>query len=200
MPRRRELRSEVKKQLRKASKDAVENSMRDLIPGLRRRRWISQGNEYRLKCTAKIDIQSALNPPTFNDKDLAEYIASSCALHAIDGWSFLARAFSSHTQGDSDSARFFAYYAELRAAMAILASTGTGVFLNKHIIVNKKRQCELVRGGPTHRVTWAYLNYWAERRGAQALLEDVIQPGNKKLSDWLKHSPMGGVTPRLLAN
>lgn len=186
MPNRRQgLNANIRKQLRKASRDAVEGCMADLIPHMRRKRWIAQGNEYRSYCIRRIKAQTATNPPAFNDEDLSEYVAASCALHAIDGWSFLARAFSCHAQGDSDSARFFAYYAELRAAMSILASSGTGVFLDRHTIVNKKRHCELVGGGPTHRVTWAFLNYWAERRGAKALLEEIVRPGDRKLSEWL---------------
>lgn len=200
MARKGGLKADVKKQLRKASRDAVESCTRDLIPHINRKKWIAQENEYRRNTVAKLDAQSATSPPTFNSKDLSQYIAASCALHAVDGWSFLARAFSSHTQGDRDSARFFAYYAELRAAMSILASSGTGVFLSKHAVIDKKRQCELVTGGPTHRVTWEYLKYWAKRRGAKTLLEDVIRPGDKRLSEWIRHSPMGGVTPGLLAH
>ena len=199
MAKKRGLKAEIRKQLRKASREAVESCMRDLVPHFVRKRWIAQSNEYRLRSTVKIDSQTVTNPPTFNSRDLSEYITASCALHAVDGWSFLGRAFSSLVHGDSDSARFFAYYAELRAAMSILASTGTGIFLSKHAIIDKARQCELVTGGQTHRATWEYLSYWAKRRGAKTLLEDVIRPGDKKLSEWLRQSPMGGVTPRLLA-
>jgi len=55
---------------------------------------------------------------------LSEYIAASCLLHCSDGWSYLGRAISALLRGDPHRARHLAYYAELRAATALLAKVG----------------------------------------------------------------------------
>ena len=66
---------------------------------------------------------------------LAEYIACSIPLHLADGWTFLARGLDAIKAGDSDSAIHMAYYAELRAAMSLLAGDGVGVFRSRHVAI-----------------------------------------------------------------
>jgi hypothetical protein len=166
---------------------------------IRRSLWLPPENSYLSRTVNKIDAQAVSKPPRFRRRPLTDYIAVSCALHCIDGWSYLARAFSALVQGDSDAARHLAYYAELRAAMGLLASQGTGVFSDRHVIVDQKGACHPFGRLGTHRAAWLFLEYWGERKGAHALLKTVIRPGNRPLGDWIFAAGMGTVTPRLIA-
>lgn len=92
--------------------------------------------------------------------------------------------------GDPNVARHMAYYAELRAAMSILATIGVGVFNKKHFALTNNLQCELFSGNPgTHIFAWEALENWAQQQAATDLVLDVVRPGGKRLSDWLTHFP-----------
>ncbi len=70
------------------------------------------------------DVRDFDGVPT---QDIIEVIAVRGPLHAIDGWSYFSRSLSALLSGDPHAARHLAYYAELRASLSILASTGIGV-------------------------------------------------------------------------
>ena len=91
------------------------------------RRWIGQRNRYAQDTISTIRAEA--NPgPLVAPKQLSQYIAASIVLHCSDGWSFFGAAVSSLLHGDPHRARHLAYYAELRAAMSLLAAFGIGVF------------------------------------------------------------------------
>ena len=125
------------------------------------------------------------NPNPQDGFELAEYIAVSVPLHVMDGFSFLGRAVDAALRCDSDTARHLAYYAELRAAMAILASEGIGVFNNAHFEVTSCSS--IVQTGPvggTHRAAWALFNEWAATSGAGQLIGDAIRFDGISLAAW----------------
>ena len=93
--------------------------------------------------------------------------------------------------GDPDSARHLGYYAELRAAMSILAGDGIGVFLNKHIVVTKEQECVFLDYGTTHRFAWEALKAWASSSAGLKILFRVIKPGGILLQDWLDQFSAG---------
>ena len=108
--------------------------------------------------------------------------------------------------GDPDAARHLGYYAELRAAMSILASEGIGVFQNQHIVVTGINQSRILRGkilnrrGGTHQFAWDALEWWANSsKGTRAILS-AIKPGGVSLWDWLAQFSVGAafVTHRWL--
>ena len=107
-----------------ASSTAIEDTLRGMRLRFRRwDRWLTARHPYT-NVVAALDSNSS----TIDGGKIAEYIAASIPLHVADGWTFLARAFESIRSGDRNTAVHLAYYAELRAAMSLLASEGVGVF------------------------------------------------------------------------
>ena len=164
------------------------DAFKRLEPHLNRNRWVGSRNRYRKNC---VDfLKNDLGPGgTVVENDLAQYLAASVPLHCADGWSFLSRAVQCHVTGDADASRHMGYYAELRAAMSILAAEGKGIFNNRHIIFDQNQVCNHVpsrlRRG-THDMTWLALDDWAGSPSSSELLGDVIQPNGKPLKEWLQ--------------
>ena len=115
---------------------------------------------------------------------IAEYIACSAPLHLADGWSFLARAFEALTAGDANGAVHMGYYAELRAALSLLASEGVGVFQNHHVSVDGQQHPTEYLGPGTHRAAWQLLDAWADDGARSAILLDVIKVEQKSIKEW----------------
>lgn len=150
--------------------------------------WLSQSNSYVFDSVKKLtrDYQAG---SIAHPQDLGEYVAASSPLHVVDGWSFLGRALAAHIHGDSQTAQDLAYYAELRAAMGLLASEGIGIFNDCHVIVNSNGEGEFLRvpaGRPwrTHYITWEALDTWSSGQECSNLLGSVIRAGDKSLQDW----------------
>ena len=68
------------------------------------------------------------------------HFVEACAVsgpnHCVDGWSYAARSISALLAGDLHATRHLAYYAQLRAALSILAGLGVGIFNKINFIVN----------------------------------------------------------------
>lgn len=176
-----------------ASKLRIQNYFAGLTSATREKRWLETSNRYRITCTKTFeqDVKRAekRGKALSAEKcvDLTAYIGASSPAHIIDGWSFIGRAIDSAMRGDTYSAAHFAYYAELRAAMALLASEGIGIFNGKHAIV------ELTKITPfptksrqgTHQLIWPVFRFWSSLRRATDLLDELIQPEQIRLSNWL---------------
>ncbi len=165
--------------IRAASPIAVENSLRSVGRRIRRwKRWLNIAHPYS-------DVIDALESESIDAAKLGEYIACSVPLHLADGWNYLSRAFDAASRGDRYSAYHLAYYAELRAAMSLLASEGVGVFRNRHIALNRHFQAKQF-GMNTHRATWRFLSAWSREPGRAVSLLDAISVESKTLSQWLE--------------
>jgi len=129
--------SDQKKSLRHADPEAVGKAMADRF-AKPRDTWISDSNRYRKNFCGR--VKSDVDTSKVNPRGIAEYIATSSPSHAIDGWAFLGRAIGCTLSRDTYSAVHFAYYAELRAGMAILAACGIGIGDKNHLVLqgNKK--------------------------------------------------------------
>ncbi len=183
-----------------ASSTVAENSLRSAAERMRtNNRWLSQRNPYRK------DTISALRKRDIQASELGEYIACSAPLHLTDGWNYLARAFDSTLRGDHSSAHHLAYYAELRAAMSLLATEGIGVFDRKHIAFDAEMQPTELERTPTHQATWELLNAWSHKTGSASKLLDTISLDTisldpQSLSQWLKqvgvHAPAQDLVAR----
>ena len=163
-----------------ASPVAMENRMREVAKRTRRwKRWLTNDHPYNK------DVVGALKADNVNGPKLGEYIASSAPLHLADGWNYLSRAFDATVRGDRGSAYHLAYYAELRAAMSLLAAEGIGIFNNRHIAINDKLEpTEFLRG--THFATWETLSAWASKVDKAEKLLHAITIESKSLSEWLQ--------------
>jgi hypothetical protein len=121
---------------------------------------------------------------------MADYVAASTATHCMDGWSYLGQAINAELSGAPDLARHLGYYAELRAAMSLLAGDGIGVFDTHHVVVDGAGKCKMVPGSEgTHKFAWDALEFWSATAAAASTLQASIYPGGIALSEWLAHFP-----------
>ncbi len=174
-----------------ASRQAIVNILSTFPRYFSGQAWLDTNNRYKLNCAGRLSNDAQIGG-VISDSDLAEYIAASAPLHCMDGWSLIGRAISSHARGDADASRHFAYYAELRAAMSILASEGIGIFDDRHYVVDAFGTCTPLSnprrtGGPrTHRIAWMALEYWATQMPSSAVLfGNAIRPDGRPLQAWL---------------
>ncbi|MDP2139277.1 MAG: hypothetical protein Q8L20_00560 [Gammaproteobacteria bacterium] len=127
---------------------------------------------------------------------MGTYIAGSAVTHCIDGWRYIGKAIHAYLRGDVGATRHLAYYAELRATMAILASEGIGAFNNQHYVIDKNRKCNLIsqrHPDPaigTHQFVWDAFSIWAKSPAAVKTLHRLVVAGDLPLQEWLRH--LGG--------
>lgn len=151
-------------------------------------RWLAKTNVYSVDTVNRIRADRQGN--RVNGKHLAEYISASTVLHMADGWGFLGRAMQAHLIGDYAVARHLAYYAELRAAMSILACNGVGVFSGRNYVLAEPRGViEVPSRSTTHQFTWAALHWWAQSQGSWSLIGDSVRPYGIPVGDWLSLAP-----------
>lgn len=154
---------------------------------------LSHDNVYRKHCVRRLKKcfgkrRPGVTRPRPRRKHLVEYIAASVIAHSFDGWSYFSRALAAELSGDSEAARHLAYFAELRAAMAVLAKHGIGVFSNIHVVVTSPSTCYAVRNeGTTHRFVWRAFDQLVDHSSGQDILLSSITPEGVPLSDWLSH-------------
>ncbi len=170
--------------LKKASRDDVIAAFSRVSKRLRHGRWLGRTNRYLQNTISRINVDYKAN--NFRHRQLAEYIASSTVLHCIDGWAFLSRALEAHRHGDRAAASHMSYYAELRAAMALLACEGIGIFNDKHVILEKSGRCSSIRGIGTHDIVWLTLEHWAGLRRSSRSLANIFKPFGLPLGRWLE--------------
>jgi hypothetical protein len=167
--------------LRTASRQAARDYFASLSESLRRKGWIGLSNRYRVECaqTFKQDVQKN----AVNRKHVTAYVCGSGPAHAIDGWSFLARSVESLIAGDAYTSIHLAYYSELRAAMALLASQGVGIFNHQHPVLSSASVKHIK--GNTHEKVWSVLDHWAGLADARLLIDSLVCPQGIPLSRWL---------------
>lgn len=186
--------SSAKPILRSASRASIESYFAALPSPLREQEWLGASNRYRKTCTTTFEndaeVSRKLKQPLskHQHRHLRAYVAASAPGHVIDGWSFLGRSLDSALRGDTYSAAHFAYYAELRAAMSLLASEGIGVFSRIHAVVgaNETTRFPTLKSGiGTHSLVWPLLQYWSTLSRSGYLIDELIQPEHVRLSSWL---------------
>ena len=147
------------------------------------KRWLSNDNSYRKDPIGEIKRKKESEQ---NSSHLSEYIAASVIVHCFDGWSYLGRALEAEMTGVPDIARHLGYYAELRAAMSLLASEGIGVFNNIHIIATNEKCIPVESKKSPHVFTWEALEDWAESQKSTNAVLRIVKPGGIPLEDWFR--------------
>lgn len=175
--------------VRAVQRSDVELAVSGLRPHLVASRWLRTNNRYKSDIVRRLKADLPLN--TGRQQDLADYIAASGILHASDGWSYLGCALSALLQGDAHRALHLAYYAELRAALSLLASDGIGVFNGKHFVLNGGgRTAKLEHERGTHAATWDILEFWSGEAWSGTLFAKLVRPEGRTLDEWFR--PHGG--------
>lgn len=126
------------------------------------------------------------------------YFAGAALSHLEDGWSYLGRSFGALLRGDRGAAAHTAYYAELRAGLALLASQGMLVLNTKLYALDAAGK--LLRknaGGGTHVSVWQLYDRWSDLPGAVPVLRESLLPFGLKLGDWFDvlANPAVGASP-----
>jgi hypothetical protein len=176
--------------LKTLKREDVENTLASLGRFMTKSTWLGLNNRYATDPIGNIaaDIRPGNSP---NSGQLSEFIAASCLLHCSDGWSYLGRAISALLRGDPHRARHLAYYAELRAATALLATEGVGVFHKDHFaITGPNKATELGTKKGTHLFAWDCLEFWSNQPSSANLFAQVIKPHGISLENWC--APIGG--------
>lgn len=152
--------------------------------------WIGKNNRYSNDTVTK--IVSELRAGNIQEiGHLSQYIAASSLLHCADGWSYLGKSILALLRGDPHRCRHFAYYAELRAAMSLLAAQGVGVFDRKHVIIDGKNSVAPLRGSyGTHQFAWDSLKCWSASPTSGNAFARIIRPNGLSLNEWM--APLGG--------
>lgn len=148
-------------------------------------RWVPPNNPYveDTAKTAKHGVDSA------NQDAFAEVVAASCFTHCGDAWAYLGHAVDSLVRGDVESAVHFTYYAELRAALSLLATEGLVIGDRVQVCIEADGSVQVAptkpRPASTHQAIWPFLNRWASTQGATDLVLCVVAPGIVSLEQWL---------------
>jgi hypothetical protein len=119
-----------------------------------------------------------------------DVLAASAPNHCIDSWGFAARTFSALLAGDAHSARHLAYYAQLRAALSILANVGVGVFNRINFVVDSGGAIHrLDPNGDqlgTHLAVWSALKEWASAPNTARSFLDMVRIKGTSLKDLIE--------------
>ena len=172
-----------------AARDRVVGSFARLKTHWEDGHWLGVRNYYKRDTSNRVkDARGA-----FKDLQLTDYICASTVGHCFDGWSYLGRAMEAELSGDPGAARHLGYYAELRAAMSLLACEGIGIFHNSHAVVKTDGICSRFGNSKgTHQVVWEVLDEWSGTNKCNDRLLGVIQPGGIPLTQWIEQ--FGGST------
>lgn len=100
-----------------------------------------------------------ISPSQFDE--LAEYLALSTCCHALDGWRYLSMSAIALLNGARGEALHMAYYAELRAALSILAGSGIGILNTKHFSLTAIGTVNWFPG-LTHNTAWEAIRQWSQ--------------------------------------
>ena len=180
----------TKQQLSDASRDAITEAMQRLPIRETPPQWLCEGQKYS-DANITADLETDYHNRTIENSDLVQRIAAGIPSHVLDGWSCLGRAIHCLIRGDARNAIHLGYYAELRAALAIVASEGIAIFDQQHFIVHADgtvdRLCsdaETPTNKGTHAMIWPVYEWWIDQRSSIELITSVIKPGGQTIKDW----------------
>jgi hypothetical protein len=75
--------------------------------------------------------------------------------------------------------------------MSLLASSGVGIFNNRHFVVPAVNSISKLNFGQgTHVTAWLALEHWAQQPSSGALFTNLVRPEGRTLDDWFQ--PQGG--------
>lgn len=171
-----------------ASPQGVVHHLARIRPHLRSGRWLGVRNVYRNSPVVRLEAeQNGRFRP--HPQQLGDYVAASIPLHLWDGWTYLGMALSAQMGGMIDNAIHLGYYAELRAAMSLLATQGVGVFRNVHCIVKNTGEVATFRGPSTHAAVDKYLTAWTASAYSSNLVGQLLGFAGMSAQQWLSMFP-----------
>lgn len=147
--------------------------------------WLRPSNPYQNGTVPKANV-------AVTSQDIIEVIAIRGPLHAMDGWSYVARALNALISGNSHAARHLAYYGELRGALSILASSGIGIFSRCNVVIDHAGVVHNLARQPTHEMCWATLSEWAKSAvNCDRMIKPFRLAGTSLLDTFREFFPSG---------
>jgi len=165
-----------------AIQQAFERVVRNQIPN---KRWLGPRNYYRRDTVRRMDAETTV---TYRKRQVEEYIAGSVIIHSSDGWGYLTRSIDCLLNGDIPSAIHFAYYAELRSAMSLMAYDGVGVFNRKHIYFDALRNGTVFGGYTTHSAVDKGMKAFANLSSKKEGIFKLLKVQNHTIADWIRET------------
>lgn len=130
--------------------------------------------------------------PLAQEQEFGEYLAASAFVHCGDAWGYLGRAIDAVLRGDVHTAVHLGYYAELRGAIALLASEGIYVGNAYSAVLASSGRFETVSKHPTHQATWQIIDGWRRLKRSSNLIGDIVRPGGVPVLNWVP--ALGSIT------
>jgi hypothetical protein len=156
------------------------------------------------KGLAYAELFSGNNNPGVNVvNELADYLELSTWAHVFDGWRYLSQAANALLRASRGRALHLAYYAELRAAMCILACSGVAILKNRHYSIKSNGELAWFNGS-THQVAWEALNAWSDIQSNAVAAIEALHIDSFLGVEWIDlcrtgHSP-GDIASHWLKN
>lgn len=135
------------------------------------------------KALSFVEAKHGTTPPPVVKDELADYLALSTCGHALDGWRYLSQAAISLLNGARNQALHLAYYAELRAALSILAGSGIGVLKAEHFALNASGGIDWF-GGQTHKIAWKAITEWSKNSQNALKVIHCLEALDISASEW----------------
>lgn len=115
----------------------------------------------------------------------ADYLVLTAWAHTLDSWRFLSSAAMSLITASRTKALHLAYYAELRAALSILAVGGICILKDKHYALTSAGEVKWF-GGSTHKCVWEALDGWSQIRANATGIIGALNTRNILGIDWIE--------------
>lgn len=107
--------------------------------------------------------------------DFGAQLAAEQISHFVDGWRYFASAMSAFLNNSKGGAVHFSYYAELRAAMSLLAYSGIRVRQGELWYLNVHGHKIDIDNGRTHTAAWKFWDNWVGRSDATGLFRSKVR-------------------------
>jgi len=117
-------------------------------------------------------------------QDLCNYAAHLSMGHLMDGWRYLSQSLLALSRGARPKSVHLAYYAELRAALSLLASNGIVIHNGKNYSIKSDGKIAWFQGR-THEVAWQAIEAWASRPDSADTVFKAFSFGGLNGGDWV---------------
>lgn len=173
--------------LQAADRSRIATALGGVLP-LTEARWFPRGNGYVPNASERIESDS--NAITKGRQpNFLRYVAGSVFTHCGDAWGFVGRALDALLRGDLGGAVHLVYYAELRAALSLLASEGVFIGNVDHFAITQASVQPFGKQNGrkvgTHRFAWQALQAWTDGPRAMTVFSQVVRPGAVDFGDWV---------------
>lgn len=145
---------------------------------------------------SKFTRGNTLCPDYSNSNDADELtidLAARQLEHCLEAWNFLSQAGWALVSAHTNQAIHMAYYAEVRAANSLFASSGIAVKSFPNYYLSKHDAREEIRGqaAGTHSLIRNFWPYWCKRNDAKAIFSNLKVAQSVSLEDVWKALGLG---------